>query len=161
MIYSTLFQLFKAISLNHNCNNLTILYLDLDYSDKSFKMLEILRLASPRERFLCLIVIIVLCWSVIFCADEYQVTQNAREVFSKRRKVFFSDKIEIIGSTYSLNPLSLDDTQFSHFSFQHPILRSMQRKSLLMKKRKKSMLPLMLTENELEPSATDASSKGM
>ena len=63
-------------------------------------MLEILRLASPRERFLCLIVIIVLCWSVILCADEYQVTQNAREVFSKRRKVFFSDKIEIIGSTY-------------------------------------------------------------
>ena len=113
MIYSTLFQLFNSISLNHNCNNLTILYLDLDYSDKSFKMLEILRLASPRERFLCLIVIIVLCWSVILCADEYQVTQNAREVFSKRRKVFFSDKIEIIGSTYnSLNPLSLDDTQF-------------------------------------------------
>ena len=37
----------------------------------------------------------------------------------------------------------------------------MQRKSLLMKKRKKSILPLMLTENELEPSAIDASSKGM
>ena len=124
MIYSTLFQLFnsKAISLNHNCNNLTILYLDLDYSDKSFKMLEILRLASPRERFLCLIVIIVLCWSVILCADEYQVTQNAREVFSKRRKVFFSDKIEIIDSTYvlySLHPLSLDNMQsIFHSSIQ-------------------------------------------
>ena len=63
-------------------------------------MLEIVRLASPRERFLCLIVITVLCWSVIFCADEYQVTQNAREVFSKRRKVFFLDKKEIIDSIY-------------------------------------------------------------
>ena len=79
----------KAILLNHNFINLTIIHLDFDYSDKSFKMLEIVRLASPRERFLCLIVIIVLCWSATFCADEYQVTQNAREVFSKRRKVFF------------------------------------------------------------------------
>lgn len=88
-------------------------------------MLEIVRLASPRERFLCLIVIIVLCWSVIFCADEYQVTQNAREVFSKRRKVFFLDKKEIIDSIYiryikashnSLHILSIDDTQ-SIFQF--------------------------------------------
>ena len=80
-------------------------------------MLEIVRLASPRERFLCLMVIIVLCWSATFCADEYQVTQNAREVFSKRRKVFFLDKIEIIDSIYnSLHTLSIDDTQ-SIFQF--------------------------------------------